>query len=125
MVQFPESQKKAQQELDRVVGKNRLPDFTDRDSLPYIGAILYETMRWQPIVPEGLSHVVTEENLYKGYRIPKNSTVIPNIWAMMHDEQTFEDPFTFNPDRYIRPADGQLDHNLLKTVAISFGFGRR
>ncbi|KAJ3766789.1 cytochrome P450 [Lentinula raphanica] len=125
MVQFPESQKKAQQELDRVVGKNRLPDFTDRNSLPYIGAILYETMRWQPTAPEGLSHAVTQEDLYKGYRIPKNSTVIPNIWAMMHDEQTFEDPFTFNPDRYIRPADGQLDHNLLKTVAISFGFGRR
>ncbi|KAJ3733356.1 cytochrome P450, partial [Lentinula guzmanii] len=124
MMQYPECQKKAQQELDRVVGSNRLPDFSDRDSLPYIQAIVYETMRWQPITPAGLPHLASEEDVYNGYRIPKGSTIIANAWAMMHDERNFQDPYTFNPDRYIRPADGQLNHDMLKPTA-GFGFGRR
>ncbi|KAJ3747106.1 cytochrome P450 [Lentinula detonsa] len=124
MMQYPECQKKAQQELDRVVGSNRLPDFSDRDSLPYIQAIVYETMRWQPITPAGLPHLASEEDVYNGYRIPKGSIIIANAWAMMHDERNFQDPYTFNPDRYIRPADGQLNHGMLKPTA-GFGFGRR
>ncbi|KAJ3965533.1 cytochrome P450 [Lentinula raphanica] len=133
MIQYPECQKKAHQELDCIIGRNRLPDFADRDTLPYIEAILHETMRrariltqkWQPTTPAGLPHLVSEEDVYNGYRIPKNSIVITNMWAMMRDERNFKDPFTFNPDRYIRPADGQLDLDLLKRATAGFGFGRR
>ncbi|KAJ3752562.1 cytochrome P450 [Lentinula raphanica] len=133
MIQYPECQKKAQQELDCIIGRNRLPDFADKDTLPYIEAILHETMRrariltqkWQPTTPAGLPHLVSEEDVYNGYRIPKNSIVITNMWAMMRDERNFKDPFTSNPDRYIRLADGQLDLDLLKRATAGFGFGRR
>ena len=47
MAMFPEVQKKAQAEIDAVVGKNRLPDFNDRESLPYIAALMKEIFRWQ------------------------------------------------------------------------------
>jgi cytochrome P450 len=53
MVLFPEVQEKAQAEIDAVVGKDRLPTFGDRDALPYIEAIICETMRWNPPVPLG------------------------------------------------------------------------
>ena len=51
---YPEVQKKAQAEIDAVVGPNRLPDFHDRPSLPYINAIVKESMRWNVVVPFGM-----------------------------------------------------------------------
>jgi cytochrome P450 len=53
MVQNPHVWKRAQAEIDAVLGMDRLPDFEDRPSLPYVEAILRETMRWQPVVPLG------------------------------------------------------------------------
>ena len=53
MVLFPEVQKKAQAEIDAVVGPNRLPDFEDRPFLPYVNAIIKESMRWQLVAPLG------------------------------------------------------------------------
>jgi len=53
MTLYPEVQARAQEEIDRVVGHDRLPDFGDRDNLPYVEAILMETLRWHPITPLG------------------------------------------------------------------------
>jgi cytochrome P450 len=80
MLSFPESQKKAQEELDQVIGRYRLPDFSDRESLPYINAVIKEVLRWFPNVPLGLPHAASEEGEYKGMRIPKGSLIIFNAW---------------------------------------------
>jgi len=53
MALYPEVQKRAQMEIDSVIGNNRLPDFSDRDALPYTNAIVKEAMRWQPVTPLG------------------------------------------------------------------------
>jgi cytochrome P450 len=55
MAMYPEVQRKAQAELDAVIGRDRLPDFDDLDSLPFINAVVKETMRWQPVLPMGES----------------------------------------------------------------------
>lgn len=75
----PEVQTKAQEEIDRVVGANRLPAFSDKESMPYISCIAWECLRWIPVLPLGLSHLSTEDDEYKGYRIPKGTTVMPNV----------------------------------------------
>lgn len=80
MVLFPDIQQKAQDEIDSVVGTNRLPAFADKSSLPYISCIVWECLRWNPVTPMSLSHFTTEDDEYKGYRIPKGSTVLPNVW---------------------------------------------
>lgn len=80
MVQFPEAQKMAQQELDAVVGPDRLPDFADREALPYVRAVIKETIRWHTVAPIGISHRTVEEDEYNGYRIPAGSAVVPNAW---------------------------------------------
>ncbi len=77
MAMYPDAQKKAQAELDRVLGSGRLPTFEDRDSLPYVEAIILESIRWMPAVPLGVSHRIFVEDEYKGYRIPKGTTIIP------------------------------------------------
>jgi cytochrome P450 len=56
MLLYPEVQRKAQDQLDTVVGRDRLPTFEDLDSLPYIQATVKEMLRWQPVTPLGLSH---------------------------------------------------------------------
>lgn len=53
MAMYPEVQRKAQAELDAVIGAERLPEFIDRPSLPYVNALVKETMRWQVVVPLG------------------------------------------------------------------------
>jgi cytochrome P450 len=99
MIRYPSAQLKAQEELDRVVGPDRLPDFKDSPNLPYLNALLREVMRWRPTAPVGeswcihvlriplilitltaLPHMTCENDICDGYFIPKGSIVIPNIW---------------------------------------------
>jgi cytochrome P450 len=80
MLAHPKVQEKAQEELDLVVGRHRLPDFSDRESLPYINAILKEVLRWYPNTPLGIPHLTTEDDVYKGMMIPKGSLIVTNIW---------------------------------------------
>ncbi len=54
MAMFPDAQRRAREELDSVVGGNRLPDFSDRETLTYLDALLLETLRWNPTVPLGI-----------------------------------------------------------------------
>jgi len=63
MVNYPDVQRKAQDEIDKVVGKNRLPEFNDRPSMPYVEAMLLETMRWGIVTPLG-RHLVPSLFLY-------------------------------------------------------------
>ena len=80
MALYPEVQKKAQEELDAVVGSGRLPDFSDRPSLPYISAIVKELLRWHIVTPMAVPHRVVADDEYKGYFIPAGSIVVGNTW---------------------------------------------
>ncbi|KAG1783877.1 cytochrome P450, partial [Suillus placidus] len=80
MVLNPEVHVKAQAEIDRVVGKDRLPNFNDRPALPYLEAVLRETFRWHPVIPLGVPHATVTSDIYNGYFIPKGVVVFPNAW---------------------------------------------
>lgn len=81
MAIFPDVQRKAQQEIDQVIGCGRLPTITDRENLPYVEAVVKEVMRWHSIVPMGLPHCSTEDDVYGGYFIPKDAMLFANIWS--------------------------------------------
>ncbi|KIK66148.1 hypothetical protein GYMLUDRAFT_239787 [Collybiopsis luxurians FD-317 M1] len=123
MLCFPQVQQEAQEELDRVVDPDRLPDYEDRSSLPYLTAALYECLRWQPVAPLAI-HRVDKDDTYRGYHIPKHAVVIPNIYSA-HE---------FEPKRWLRKdPDSErsgaeqwiLDPNIRDPTAVAFGFGRR
>ncbi|KAJ2917559.1 hypothetical protein MD484_g2877, partial [Candolleomyces efflorescens] len=124
MLCYPEVQEKAFAELERVLGPNRLPTFEDKGKLPYITAIMRESLRWQNPNPIALPHRSTEEDVYKGYRIPKGSMVIGNVWALMHNEEEFPEPMSFKPERFLNP-DGSLNESVRDPATAVFGFGRR
>lgn len=79
MVLFPRVQHKAQQELDRVVGQGRLPTLDDEQDLLYIAAVIKEVLRWNVISPIGFAHRAIREDVYRGYRIPKDTLVMVNV----------------------------------------------
>ncbi|KAF8157199.1 cytochrome P450 [Crassisporium funariophilum] len=119
----PDILRKAQEELDRVLKPGHLPDFDDEDSLPYITAITKETLRWRDVVPIAVPRLLSVEDEYKGYRLPAGSIIIPNAWAMLHDETVYADPFTFNPERFLK--DGKIDKSVRDPAHACWGFGRR
>lgn len=67
----PEIQKRAQAEIESVVGSDRLPEYSDRHRLPVTEAIYREILRWRPPGPLGVPHLTTQGDVYKGYFIPK------------------------------------------------------
>jgi len=118
----PDIQFKAQAEIDRVIGRDRLPTFEDRKSLPYVEAVYCEIMRLHPPLPLGVGHVLTEDDFYEGYHIPKGCAIFPNIWAMNRDPNVYPEPDEFMPERFLDSAKG-LFGNINNIYA--FGFGRR
>jgi len=121
MTLHPEIQKKAQEEVDRAVGPNRLPTFEDRDNLPYLECIIKEVLRWYPVAPFGIPHRLMEDDCYEGHWIPADSTILPNLWAMSRDETMYKNPETFFPERF----EGDAGKELLDPRSFIFGFGRR
>ena len=106
MALHPEVQRKAQAEIDAVVGPNRLPDFQDRPSLPYINAVVKESSRWNLVTPLGrpfvitiiaatiltkseVAHMSTIDDEYNGFYIPKGTIMIGNSWLVLRQLNPF------------------------------------
>ncbi|KAJ7146871.1 cytochrome P450 [Mycena epipterygia] len=122
MLANPEAQKKAQIEIDAVVGQGQLPNFNDEQSLPYVSALVKEVFRWKPVTPMGVPHFLTIEDKYRGYRLPAGSVIIGNVWAILQDEDMYPDPSTFKPERFLRDGKPNPD---VRDPHAAFGFGRR
>ncbi|KAH8689750.1 putative cytochrome P450 oxidoreductase OrdA-like protein [Phaeosphaeriaceae sp. PMI808] len=118
-VMFPEVVSKAQEEIDRVVGAERLPTFDDRKNMPYVDGIVKEAWRWNPVGPMGLTHKSEEDIFYGEYLIPKGSYLLPSLWWFLHDPKEYPDPDVFRPERYMAPLNEPDPSDL------AFGYGRR
>ena len=128
MLTYPETQARAQAELDAVVGRSRPPTFADYPHLPYIRAMVKEVLRWRPVAPLGVPHRLMEDDWYEGMFIPKGTICITNIWHMNHDPETFgKNTEHFDPTRYLDSsgdiAPGVSD--IKEQGHFSYGFGRR
>lgn len=125
MVLYPNIQRRAQDELASLLSKGqeedcicRLSRTKDRGKLPYVEALIKEVLRWGSVAPVALPHSLVQDDEYMGYRIPKGTTVIANIWALMQDPYTYPNPEAFNPERF-------LSANQPDPRSFVFGFGRR
>ncbi|GJE98988.1 cytochrome P450 [Phanerochaete sordida] len=122
MLMHPEVQKTAQKEMESVLSEGRLPDLDDRESLPYVTALVKECTRWRPPIPLIIRKSLAHDE-YKGFHIPAGTIMIGNAWAVLHDPETYPDPDTFNPSRFLDDA-GRLRKDVPDPWA-TFGFGRR
>ena len=128
MVTHPAIQKRAQEQLDAVVGRFRPPTFSDASNLPYIQALVKETLRWRPAIPLGAMHKTIEDDWFEGMFIPKGTPCIANVWQCNQDPAYYgEDAASFNPDRFLDES-GKLIPGPAETRDdghSTYGFGRR
>ncbi|PVH85068.1 cytochrome P450 [Cadophora sp. DSE1049] len=123
----------AQEELDSVVGTDRLPTFDDEANLPYIRALVKEILRIRPVaVLGGTPHASTEDDVYEGFHIPTGTTILGNSWAINLNEEYYPGPHHFNPARFLDQKDPRYAPELKGTKThpakaghSSFGWGRR
>ncbi|KZS94045.1 cytochrome P450 [Sistotremastrum niveocremeum HHB9708] len=128
MMLNPDVQREAQETIDELLQGERLPTWEDRESLPYVEAILKEVLRWKPVVPGGIPHRSIQDDEYNGQFIPKGTMMIFNVLAMMYNPKEFpDDPEGFNPRRFLKSDGGKYDlrTDVRDPADIAFGFGRR
>jgi cytochrome P450 len=117
MIKLPEAQRRAQEEIDRVVCSDRPPSFPDRENLPHVAAMVKEAIRWWPISPMGFPHAVTGVFECKGCCIPKGEPLLPAIWSFLHDPSLYPEPELFDPKRFLPPKN--------EPDVEAFGYGRK
>ncbi|XP_072015479.1 cytochrome P450 2G1-like [Amphiura filiformis] len=121
LVRYPKVQDRIHREIDTVVGRNRLPKLADKPNLPYTQAFITELHRIVSLAPLSSFHVAAAKTTFRGYTIPKNSVVIPNLYAVMQSPELWGDPENFRPERFL--DDGGNFHE--PNEVIPFGIGRR
>lgn len=107
-IKHPDVQAKLHRQLDDVIGsKNRPPEISDKPNLPYLNAFITEVHRIVSETPLAVPHSTTRDTSLAGFKIPRNMTVLINLWAIHHDPDVWGDPFSFRPERFL-DENGQL-----------------
>ncbi|XP_072013985.1 cytochrome P450 2J4-like [Amphiura filiformis] len=119
MIAYPDIQRRVQDEIDSVVGRNSLPRVGDK--LPFTQATIMEVQRIADIVPLGVPHAAAADTTLRGYFIPKGTMIMSNLWAIHHNQDTWDEPENFKPERFL-DSNGDLCH---KNEYAPFSIGRR
>ena len=101
IVNNPKTQQDLHGELDSAVGRHRLPTIQDKPNMPLLQATVLEVLRISSVLPIALPHQTSEDTTLGEYKIPRDSLVVVNLWAVNHDPRTFENPHEFNPYRFL------------------------
>ncbi|KAM4688879.1 cytochrome P450 2C21-like [Discoglossus pictus] len=121
MAHFPDIQAHVQEEIDKVTGSMRPPEIMDRPQMPYTNAVIHEIQRITDLASVGLGHAVTEDTNFRGFTIPKGTTVLPFFSSVLSDPTQWETPDEFNPGHFL-DEDGQFR---ARSAFIAFSAGKR
>ncbi|TVU04628.1 hypothetical protein EJB05_47753, partial [Eragrostis curvula] len=132
LMQRPRILSKVREELDAVVGTDRLVEEAHLPQLHYLQAVIKETLRLHPALPLMVPHCPTADAAVAGYRVPAGCRVFVNVWAIQRDPAVWKDPLEFVPERFLPSAgDGEgggsrrWDFTGNELDYIPFGSGRR
>lgn len=122
LVKHPRVQEKVQEELERVIGVDRVMTEADFPNLPYLHCVVKEALRLHPPTPLMLPHKATTNIKIGGYDIPKGSVVHVNVWAIARDPNVWKNPLEFRPERF---EEENIDIKGNDFRVLPFGAGRR
>lgn len=122
LLKKPDIMRKAAEELDRVIGRERWAEEKDAQHLPYIEAIIKETMRLHPVAPMLVPRQAREDVVIDGYDIPAGTRVLVNMFTIYRDPSIWEDPDEFYPERFLGLEIDVKGHDF---ELLPFGSGRR
>ena len=126
LCQLPKVQNQLHTEVTEVIGADRPPSLQDKENMPYHRATLLEIGRFASIAPLSAPHVALVDSTINYHAIPKGTRVITNLWSLHHDENFWDEPFAFKPERYL-DEHGELipaDHPH-RMHTMPFGGGQR
>ncbi|KAL2336742.1 hypothetical protein Fmac_011188 [Flemingia macrophylla] len=127
LVRNPHVFKKAREEIDAVVGNKRLVKESDIPNLPYLQAVVKETLRLHPPTPIFAREAMRTCQV-GGYDIPANSTILISTWAIGRDKNYWDKPLEYNPERFMftdEPGKSKIDVRGQYYQLLPFGSGRR
>ncbi|KAF8032878.1 hypothetical protein BT93_D1687 [Corymbia citriodora subsp. variegata] len=122
IINKPNVMRKIQQELETAVGKYNIVEESHIPKLPYLQAVMKESLRLHPPVPLLIPHCPSATCTVGGYRVPKGSRVFVNVWAIHRDPLIWRDPLEFDPERFLH---GEGNYNGHDFNYFPFGSGRR
>ncbi|XP_077560238.1 cytochrome P450 2A4-like isoform X2 [Haemaphysalis longicornis] len=121
---YPDTvQARIQEEIDAVIGCERPPAWEDRHAMPFTMATILECHRWHTLLPMGVPRRAQQDTIIGGYFLPKDTTVLANVWAVHHDPRRWYQPEKFDPTRFLK-KDGSLACDKAQEI-IPFSVGRR
>ncbi|XP_063771237.1 cytochrome P450 2K6-like [Pseudophryne corroboree] len=120
MMKYPEIQKKVQNEIESVVGSAQ-PQVEHRKQMPYTDAVVHEIQRFGDIAPGSAPHATSQDVTFRGYIIPKGTTVMPFLTSALKDAAYFEKPDEFYPEHFLT-SEGHFKKN---EAFIPFSLGKR
>ncbi|XVE86065.1 hypothetical protein DITRI_Ditri18aG0006600 [Diplodiscus trichospermus] len=125
MINQPETLQKATEEIDRVVGKDRLVQESDIPKLNYVKSCAREAFRLHPVAPFNLPHVSNADTIVAGYFIPKGSHVLLSRVGLGRNPKVWDEPLVFKPERHLKDGLTEVDLTETELRFISFSTGRR
>ncbi|OVA20243.1 Cytochrome P450 [Macleaya cordata] len=118
----PTTMKKVREEITEVVGHDRKIEESDIEDLPYLRSVIKETLRLHPPIPLLVPRSVIKDTELMGYVIPKDTQVFVNVWGLGRDPDSWEDPLSFKPERFL---NSNVDYRGQNFEFLPFGAGRR
>ncbi|XP_028971940.2 cytochrome P450 2F3-like [Esox lucius] len=121
LIKYPKIQEHMQQEIDTVIGRERVPQMEDKKSLPFTDAVIHEVQRFLDIVPFNIPHYATKNISFRGYTIPQGTVILPLLHSVLRDQDHWATPTTFNPDHFL-DENGNFQKN---PAFFAFSAGKR
>ncbi|XP_075179738.1 cytochrome P450 2C16-like [Anomaloglossus baeobatrachus] len=121
LLKHPDVEERIHQEIDKVIGRDRAPCMEDRSLMPYMDAVIHEIQRYVNLIPMGLPHKVTRDVKFRDVNIPKGTTILPMLSAVLNDKKHFKYPHLFNPGHFL-DENGKFFRN---DAFMPFSSGKR